>query len=189
MDSWIPLITLTMCAVLGLMMNKVMLKKMLLTTKIKVEPVLRYRTLQFGTPVHEIGHTLGLWHEQMRSDRDSAIRVVWENINQNYASQFSKADTDGYGVPYNYGSVMQYSSKVDIQTYHLNNLPVTLLLSYLVLPVQAFTSGDAVPPSISVLSQLDRLSQRHIQISMHQMSSCIVALNTVTFVYCTPASI
>jgi len=45
MDSWIPLITLTMCAVLGLMMNKVMLKKMLLTTKIKVEPVLRYRTL------------------------------------------------------------------------------------------------------------------------------------------------
>jgi hypothetical protein len=30
--------------------------------------------------IHDIGHTLGLWHEQSTSDRDDHIRIIPDNI-------------------------------------------------------------------------------------------------------------
>ena len=66
---------------------------------------------QFGIPVHEIGHVLGMWHEQQRWDRDEYIRVLYENLGY-YSGQFAKFPTVSYGVPYDYGSVLHYSPKV-----------------------------------------------------------------------------
>ncbi len=59
---------------------------------------------------HEIGHALGLWHEQSRADRDAYVRIVWENIEETYRYNFSQHITDGqdYG-DYDYQSIMHYT--------------------------------------------------------------------------------
>ncbi|KAH7730928.1 CRE-NAS-5 protein [Aphelenchoides avenae] len=62
--------------------------------------------------VHELMHTIGLWHEQMRYDRDKYIKIHYENIDPIYYSQFEKissAESTTYGVPYDYRSVMHYA--------------------------------------------------------------------------------
>lgn len=35
-----------------------------------------------GTIQHELLHVLGLLHEQARPDRDSHVKVLWENIDE-----------------------------------------------------------------------------------------------------------
>lgn len=59
--------------------------------------------------VHEIGHALGLWHEQSRADRDNYISILWENIEEEYKYNFNQHLTDGrdYGE-YDYQSIMHY---------------------------------------------------------------------------------
>ncbi len=60
---------------------------------------------------HELGHALGLWHEQSRSDRDAYIQIVWENIDEHYRYNFDQHLSDGqdYG-DYDYESVMHYNA-------------------------------------------------------------------------------
>lgn len=62
-----------------------------------------------GTLIHEIGHTIGLWHEQSREDRDEHIEILWENIEEGRTGQFSQHVADGFDIgAYDYGSIMHY---------------------------------------------------------------------------------
>ncbi|XP_047473781.1 zinc metalloproteinase nas-34-like [Penaeus chinensis] len=65
----------------------------------------------FGSLVHEVGHALGLWHEQSRSDRDAHLIILTQNIRAAALHNFNLWTTNNYGVPYDYTSIMHYGGQ------------------------------------------------------------------------------
>ncbi len=62
-----------------------------------------------ATILHEMGHTVGVWHEQSRPDRDTYVNVNYGAVIKASRSNFDKLlDDDQLLTPYDYASVMEY---------------------------------------------------------------------------------
>ena len=66
-----------------------------------------------GAPeiIHELGHTLGVWHEQTRPDRDGYIEILLDNVTDREAHNFdvqSESLTTYGNTDYDRRSIMHY---------------------------------------------------------------------------------
>ncbi|KIH52298.1 astacin [Ancylostoma duodenale] len=71
-----------------------------------------WSNLQIGIVAHEFMHSLGVWHMQMRDDRDEYVNVNLAPVPEYYHNNFIKltsADVINYN-PYEYGSTMHYDA-------------------------------------------------------------------------------
>merc|ERR1719499_1442294 len=65
-----------------------------------------------GTAIHELGHALGMRHEQSRKDRDAYVKILWRNIVSGMEYNFDKgAESAQAEVPYDYLSIMHYDPR------------------------------------------------------------------------------
>lgn len=76
-----------------------------------------------GNTIHELGHIVGLWHEQSRSDRDTHLTVNWQNVQPGKEHNFKTYQQQGASGQdvgaYDFGSVMHYAPTA----FSVNGLP------------------------------------------------------------------
>ena len=73
--------------------------------------------MQVDTALHELGHSIGLHHEQNRRDRDDYIWVRSEYMDPKYrfaSDMENEEDITNYGIAYDYGSIMHYGQDVSM---------------------------------------------------------------------------
>ncbi len=79
-----------------------------------------------------MGHSIGYVHEQSRPDRDLHVDIIKDNIMPARETDFKRYTTKlvtTFGLPYDYHSIMHYSSTVRLPfEFSLCGLPNKLVI-------------------------------------------------------------
>lgn len=100
-----------------------------------------------GNAIHEIGHAIGLWHEQSRVDRENYITINYNNIQSGREHNFKTYqeqgfDGDEYTSSLDFGSIMMYGS----YSFSSNGQPTIVKKDGSTFSIQrsGLSSGDKV---------------------------------------------
>lgn len=128
-----------------------------------------------GTAAHEIGHAIGLYHEQSRSDRDDNVKVLWENIKDDKESNFYTYEEQGAsGVDvggYNVNSLMHYGTFFFGKTRSTGFNTVTL-------PTLTLLDGKQIVPNRDYLTDTDIAGANYLYGHEVSIVDCAEALAT-----------
>ena len=89
----------------------------------------RIGCLKRNTIKHEILHSLGIYHQHQRSDRDKYVDIMWKNINENRHHNFDNYDertVDTHDIPYDFMSILHYDEYYFSNYSNFNNTNVTI---------------------------------------------------------------
>ncbi|XP_051235000.1 high choriolytic enzyme 1-like isoform X3 [Dicentrarchus labrax] len=105
------------------------------------------------TVQHEVLHALGFHHEQVRSDRDTYVSILTQNIQPGKESNFVKVGTNNLGTPYDFNSVMHYSK----YAFSRNGQPTIIARSN-----PSLNFGYATDMSVNDIARVNKLYQCRI---------------------------
>lgn len=73
--------------------------------------------------LHEMGHVVGLFHEQARSDRDNYIRLNYQAVSRGNYSEFDQRGSAAQDIgTYDYGSTMHYGPYLFVRDLAVPNI-------------------------------------------------------------------
>ncbi len=100
-----------------------------------------------GNTIHEIGHAIGLWHEQSRVDRESYITINYDNIESGrehnfYTYEYQGFDGKEFTSSLDFNSIMMYGS----YSFSANGRPTIVKKDGSTYNIQrtALSSGDVI---------------------------------------------